>query len=192
MEDIDMSTEINEIMNNEQVDTNTNVENEADKKAIEEDTFNLAVKKLNSYGLEWTFRSINYVLNKENVSFGQLRSCVYMQDGQGVFDYIKSTMSLIKAGLVGSKQISESNEKALEDRAYEIIEDWRNTLGFIGTLHLLIIHTMEEKHFFMGTVDQAVLNHLSSKNSQTDLVKNLAMEDLEEKIRQAQALSSMT
>lgn len=187
-----MSTEINEIMNNEQVDTNTNVENEADKKAIEEDTFNLAVKKLNSYGLEWTFRSINYVLNKENVSFGQLRSCVYMQDGQGVFDYIKSTMSLIKAGLVGSKQISESNEKALEDRAYEIIEDWRNTLGFIGTLHLLIIHTMEEKHFFMGTVDQAVLNHLSSKNSQTDLVKNLAMEDLEEKIRQAQALSSMT
>lgn len=187
-----MSTEINEIMSNEQVDTNTNVENEADKKAIEEGTFNLAIKKLNSYGLEWTFRSINYVLNKENVSFGQLRSCVYMQDGQGVFDYIKSTMSLIKAGLVGSKQISESNEKALEDRAYEIIEDWRNTLGFIGTLHLLIIHTMEEKHFFMGTVDQAVLNHLSSKNSQTDLVKNLAMEDLEEKIRQAQALSSMT
>lgn len=191
-----MSTnEINDTnVNIESVDTeaNTNVISEADKKAIEEDTFNLAVKKLNSYGLEWTFRSINYVLNKENVSFGQLRSCVYMQDGQGVFNYIKSTMSLIKAGLVGSKQIPESNEKALENRAYEIIEDWRNTLGFIGTLHLLIIHTMEEKHFFMGTVDQAVLNHLSSKKSQTDLVKNLAMEDLEEKIRQAQALSSMT
>ena len=191
-----MSTnEINDTnVNIESVDTeaNTNVISEADKKAIEEDTFNLAVKKLNSYGLEWTFRSINYVLNKENVSFGQLRSCVYMQDGQGVFNYIKSTMSLIKAGLVGSKQIPESNEKALENRAYEIIEDWRNTFGFIGTLHLLIIHTMEEKHFFMGTVDQAVLNHLSYKNSQIDLVKNLAMEDLEEKIRQAQALSSMT
>ena len=174
------------------VERNDIINIDADEtKILEEDTYNKAMIRLRSYNLEWTFRSINYVLNKENVSFGQLRSCVYIQNGQGVFDYIKSTMILIKAGLVGSKQIPESNPQGLEDRAYDIIEDWRDTFGFIGTLHLLIIKTMEEKHFFMGTADQAVLNHLSSKNLQTDLIKNLVMEDLEEKVRQAQALTTM-
>ena len=162
---------------------------DAEIKQVEEDTFNLALDKFRSYNLAWTFRSINYVLNFEHVSFGQLRSCVYVQDGQGVFNYIRSTLSLIKAGLIGSKQLSENDTEKLENRAYEIIEDWRESFGFIGTLHLFIINAMEEKHFFMGTADQAVLNHLSSKNSQPDLIKNLVMEDLEEKIRQAQALT---
>lgn len=157
---------------------------------LNESTFNIALEKLSSYGLNWTFRSINYILNTCKVSFGQLRSCVYIKDGQGYFDYIKSTMHLIKAGLIGSKQFKETDADKLEDRAYDIIEDWRDNFGFIGTLHLLIIHEMETKHFFMGTADQAVMNHLSLKNLQTDLVQNLQMEDLEEKIKQAQALST--
>lgn len=169
--------------------TTNNSEAEVEAK-VNEDTFNLALSKVSSYRLDWTFRSINYILNKENVSFGQLRSCVYLKDGQGVFDYIKSTLYIIKAGLVGSKQYRETEVQALEDRAYDIIEDWRNTFGYIGTLHLLLIHEMETKHFFMGTADQAVLSHLSYKNSQTDLVRNLQLEDLEEKVRQAQALST--
>jgi hypothetical protein len=159
-------------------------------KKLNESTFNIAMEKLNSYGLNWTFRSINYVLNTCNVSFGQLRSCIYIKDGQGYFDYIKSTMYLIQAGLVGSGQFKENEAKKIEDRAYEIIEDWRETFGFIGTLHLLLIHEMETKHFFMGTADQAVMNHLSSKNLQNDLVRNLHLEDLEEKVKQAQALST--
>lgn len=169
------------------VPVNTNNEEEA---KLNESTFNMAMAKLASYNLKWTFRSINYVLNTCNVSFGQLRSCVYLRDGQGYFDYIKSTMYLIKAGLVGSGQYKETETGKLEDRAYDIIEDWRECFGFIGTLHLLIIHEMETKHFFMGTADQAVLNHLSLKNLQSDLVQNLQLEDLEEKMRQAQALST--
>lgn len=162
-------------------------EKEKDK---EKELYTEAVNKLNSYGLEWTFRSINYILNKENVSFGQLRSCVYIREGNGVFDYIKSTILLIKAGLVGSKQFKETDSQALDERAYEIIEEWREEFGYIGTLHLLIISVMETKHFFMGTQDLAVINHLSSKNLQKDLAQNLIKEDLEEKVRQAQALST--
>ena len=171
--------------NNEANDTNKDEINK-----INENTFNLAMEKLGSYGLEWTFRSIKYILNTCKVSFGQLRSCVYIKDGQGYFDYITSTIYLIKAGLIGSKQFKETDADSIENKAYEIIEDWRNNFGFIGTLHLLIIHEMETKHFFMGTADQAVMNHLSLKKLQTDLVQNLQMEDLEEKIKQAQALST--
>lgn len=161
----------------------------AEQLAENERAYNSALNKLLSYNLNWTFRSINYILNSERTSFGQLRSCVYMQDGQGVFDYIKSTILLVKAGLVGSKQIAESDSERLEDRAYEIIEDWRNNIGFIGTLHLLIINLMEERHFFIRETDRQIVSHLSSKNLQTELTKNLVMEDLEERIRQAQALT---
>lgn len=174
------------------VETNNieNDNNDAEINKLNESTFNLALEKLSSYRLKWTFRSINYILNTCNVSFGQLRSCVYIKDGQGYFDYIKSCMYLIKAGLIGSEQFKETDTDSIENRTYDIIEDWRDSFGFIGTLHLLIIHEMETKHFFMGTADQAVMNHLSLKNLQTDLVQNLRLEDLEEKIKQAQALST--
>lgn len=155
---------------------------------LNEAEYNKAIDKVESYGLEWTFRSINYILNKENVSFGQLRSCVYIGDSGAYFDYIRSTLSLIKAGLIGSKQIAENEASKLEDRAYEILEDWRANFGFIGTLHLLIINRMELKHFFMGTPDLMVVSHLGSKNLQRDLGKNMLTEDLEQKVRQAQAM----
>lgn len=150
-----------------------------------------ALEILNGYGLDWTFRSIEYTINKENISFGQLRSCVYVQDGNSVFNYIKSTLLLIKAGLVGSKQFKESDREALDNKAYEILEDWRSHFGYVGTLHLLIINQMETKHFFMATPDLAVINHLSYKNLQKDLGSNLIAEDLENKVRQAQALSTI-
>ena len=172
-----------EIINNVE-NTETQKQNNEDEKVLKE-----ALAKLNSYGLEWTFRSIEYVINKENLSFGQLRSCVYMRDGSTVFDHVKSTILLVKAGLVGSKQIEETKAKELEDRAFEIIEDWRSTFGYIGTLHILIINQMESKHFFMGARDQAVITQLGSKNLQKDLARNLMREDLEEKIKQARALS---
>lgn len=158
---------------------------------LNEEIYELALDRLNTYKLEWNFRSINHVLYSENISFGQLRSCVYMQDESAVYNYIKSTMILIKAGLIGSGQLKSSEPDKLENKAYEIIEDWRQSVGFIGTLHLLIINQMETKNFFMGTPDVAVVNHLSYKNLQTDLVQNLVSEDLEVKLKQLQALSTV-
>ena len=173
---------------NENKVENNEIETEAQVKE-EEAVLGEAMVRLNSYGLSWTFRSIEYVINKENIGFGQLRSCVYMKSGQAVFDYVKSVLLLVKAGLVGSKQINESDVKALDDKAWEIIEDWRNEFGYLGTLHILIINQMETKHFFMGTQDQAVLNRLGSKNLQKDLARNMMREDLEQRLQQARALS---
>lgn len=179
-------------MNTENISTSPIEENvnQEELNKLNEDTFNLAYQKFNSYNLNWTFRAINFVLNKKNVSFGQLRTCVYQNEkGEGYFDYIRSVITLVEAGLIGSKQVEET-DKNLEDKAYEIIEDWRDNVGFIGTLHLFIINEMETKNFFMGVADQAIMTHMSSKNIQKGLIGNMLMEDLETKIRQAQALSS--
>lgn len=178
----------------EQLETKTEGMEEAKALDLAEETrkaeelYTQAMDKLNSYRLDWTFRSIEYIINKENMSFSQLRSCVYIQDGVPVFNYIKSTILIIKAGLVGSKQIEATNDEALESRAYEIAEEWRAEFTSINTLHLLLIHLMETKHFFMGTEDMKIIQHLSSRNLQKDLGVTLLKEDIEERTRQAQAL----
>ena len=55
-----MAEEINNL--NENVMTQEQIDEE--EKALQE-----AMEKFNSYRLNWTFRSIEYAINKENVSF---------------------------------------------------------------------------------------------------------------------------
>lgn len=154
-----------------------------------EELVNLAFEKITSYGLDWTFRSINYIVNREGLTFNQLRSCVFKNSkGEVAYDYMKATLLIIQAGLVGSKQIQESNREELEDKAYEIIEDWRNSFGYVGTLQILLINIMERKHFFMGTQDLRVLELLSYKNLQPDLVKTQLALDMETKLSQSRAV----
>lgn len=175
---------------NENNEVNTNVNDEAildEEQKLNESEYFKALEVLNSYRLNWNFRSIKYILNTLNISMGQLRSCVYVKNGYPVFDYLESTVNLIKAGLIGSKQFSESDVEKLEDRAYEIIEEWADHGWFIGTLHLMIINQMETKHFFMDTQDLRVINHLNSKNLQSDLAINLIKSDIEERLKQNQA-----
>lgn len=149
-----------------------------------------ALEVLSSYKLKWTLRSVDYVVNTQNISLGQLRSAVYVVDGYPVFNFVRATIDLIKAGLIGSKQYKETDDEDMIERAYEIMEDWMDNGWFIGTLHLLIINQMETKHFFMGMRDLVVTSHLSSKNLQTDLVSNLINADIEDKVKQTQAYTS--
>lgn len=186
-----MSEEITNITENSEaseVITEDKIETEEQLKE-NEDAYNKALEHLNSYGLNWTFRSIRYVIDKEHIGFAQLRSCVYFEGNRGYFDYLRSVMSLIKAGLVGSKQVPDTDAKALEDRTYDIIEDWRNEVGSLPCLHLLLIHVMETRHFFMDMADMKIVKHLSYKNLQGDLAKTLIEQDIKDKINQAQALA---
>lgn len=157
--------------------------------AAREELYNLALDKIKGYGLEWTFRSINFIVNREGLTFNQLRSCVFKNSkGEVGYDYIRATLLIIEAGLVGSKQVADNNREELEAKAYDIIEDWRNSFGYIGTLQILLITIMERKHFFMGTQDLRVLELLSYKNLQPDLVQTQLALDMETKISQSRAL----
>ena len=53
---------------------------ELQEKDKEKELYIEAVNKSNSYGLEWTSTSLNYISNKENVSYGQLSSCVHISE----------------------------------------------------------------------------------------------------------------
>lgn len=162
----------------------------AEQQKENESAYDEALAKLNSYGLIWNFRSFRYIMDKENLAFAQLRSCVFMQGDRLVFDYLKACIEIIKAGLIGSKQIPENKPEELLDKAYEIAEDWRDSVGSLATLHIMLINRLEEKHFFMDTVtDIKILKHLSSKNLEKDLTIRAIGNDMREKMSQAQALS---
>lgn len=172
--------------NSETVGEITLTENEIKER---EEILECALNKINEYNLEWTFRSINYVVKRHNVTFNQLRTCVFKTADNNVeYNLFKAVQLIIESGLVGSKQIQENNSKELEDKSYEIIEDWRNSFGYIGILQILLINIMEKKHFFMDTRSIKILELLSYKNLQKDIANTQLAMEIESKLTQSQAV----
>lgn len=191
-----MSNIINEaidITNNKEETLETlskQIEAEQSKDRIQsEEFYNQAENLFNTFNLEFTYKSLRYILNKENISLGQLRSCVYINKdtNQAYFDYIQSTLILIKAGLVGASSEQNPDIKKLEDKAYELLDTWRVNFGSVISLHLMIIKCLEDNHFFIQEPDLKVMSHLSYKSLQKDIISNILKEDLEQKMRQVQA-----
>lgn len=182
--------ELNKIEDNTaKIEDNTvNIEDKSDNTEGAQ-LYKDGVDFVDKLGLEFTFRSIDWVLKNKHTSFSQLRSCVYINNGQAYFDYVESTLTLIECGLIGGKIVDKNNIEVLEDKAYDILESFKNEIGFIGLLHIILINKLEDLHFFITKTDVNVLEHLSYKNLQRELAVNLLREDLEEKTRQAQALS---
>lgn len=151
--------------------------------------YDKAIEMLAGLGLEWTFRSIQYIVEKRGVTFNQLRSCLFkVGEKDYQYDLAKATRLIVEAGLVGSKQDAGTNLAVLENKAWDILEKWREDFGFIGIMHILTINTMESKHFFIGQDEMKVVQHLHYKNLQKDLAQNLVAQDLSMKMNQAQAL----
>lgn len=158
--------------------------------AVREEALNKAIDKLNSYGLKWTFRSINYVLNDLGLTFNNLRSCIFKdKKGEAYFNVSLAVLVLVEAGLVGSKHVDVNNKEALEDKAYDIIEGWLDEMYSLAVLHILIIDILEKKHFFMDMDSLKIVELLGYKNSQQDLVGVHILNNAQERLAQAQALS---
>jgi hypothetical protein len=153
--------------------------------------FDEALDKVKSYNLKWTFRSIEYLVKEEGVSLNQLRGCVFNIGGEVKYNLEEATKLLIVAGLIGTagKYDKETYDKSL-DRAYEILDDWRENEGFIGILHMLMIQIMEDKHFFMGEAETKLLETVSEKNKTPDVVATLVGQDQLTRINQIQAFQS--
>lgn len=189
MEQNDIKEVVNDTTNLADSITNFSIQLTDEEIKEREDIFNIALNKINEYGLDWTFRSINYIVKRHNITFNQLRSCIFKgKDGEVGYDLFKAVQLIIEAGLVGSKQIEENKTSELENKAYDIIEDWRNNLGYIGILQILLINIMEKKHFFMGTQDLKVLELLSYKNLQKDIANIQMAMEIEQKVSQSQAV----
>ena len=66
-------------MDNNEVQQDEAVEPEISEEELKEreQLFNGAIERVNNLGLNWTFRSIEFIVNREGITFNQLRSCVF-------------------------------------------------------------------------------------------------------------------
>ena len=189
-----MDSSIKNVENVNSVDNNSNnllnIQFTEEELAKREEKYNKEMEAIESYGLKWTIRSIDYIVENRNVTFNQLRTCTFKAGTTPTFNLSKAVRLIIEAGLIGSGQFKSNELDKVRDKAYEIMEDWRNNYGYIGVLHILLINIMEKKHFFMGEQDVQTLELLSYNHLQEDLVKRAVGMDILEKAQQVQAVSS--
>jgi len=171
-------------------DTNTTTATETSEVISEEQRQrnNALIAKAKDYikqlGLRWTIRSIEYLVNRENISLNQLRACVFDRGGNVVYDIERATKYIIMSGLI-SKQCDSDAYLSIEDRAYEVLEHWQEEFGYIGVLHMMLIEQMETKHFFMGTQDAQILAEIAVRKSLKSLEETQKAVDLQTKTSQS-------
>lgn len=151
---------------------------------------NQAQEYINSLNLKWTFRSIEYIVNREGYTLNQIRGAVFDVNGTLQHDIERSAKLLLSAGLVNPATVSPDDYRAVKERADEICEEWRDRFGYIGVLQIMLVDIMEQKHFFIGTSDAKLLKHLHEEGTQTDLIKTLMAVTLDSKAHQTDALTS--
>ena len=134
---------------NKELQQNEAVEPEISEEELKEreQLFNSAIERVTSLGLNWTFRSIEFIVNREGITFNQLRSCVFRnKDNEVKYDVEQAAKYLIAAGLVNPKTCTAEDYKACIEKAYDIMENWREEFGFIGILQILLINVFSPSH----------------------------------------------
>lgn len=181
---------MNENIKNEDILENEEVlEQERIEREQGELLYNRANERIDALGLNWTFRSVEYLIKRNKITFNQIRSCVFKnEEGEAEYDLLKATQYIIASGLVTAKTIDRDDYNKCMEEALDIIEEWRREFGFIGILQILLINRMEKDHFFMGTQDVQLLNTLSLKNIQKEMAMNTIAVDLQTKLAQSQAM----
>ncbi len=177
-----------DMQENNNIDTNLS----EDELKEREKLYNSAIKWITDLGLNWTFRSVRYLVDRESISLNQLRSCIFRNDDNSVrYDLELATQYIITSGLINKNTITNEDYKSCKEKALDIMEKWRSEFGFIGILHILLIDIMQRKHhFFMEEKGVKILEYLASKNLQKELVANTMAIDMKTKIAQSQAIQS--
>jgi hypothetical protein len=180
---------VNEEVNiNEVTDETTENTENVEVTASEEDiaAYNKAIDLVNTYGLKWTFRSIEMLLNIKKVTLNQLRACLFDIDGKAQYNVELACRYLIMAGLINKDNQNKIDE--LEDKAYEILDSWRENVGFIGVLHIILVNIMESRHFFMGETEGGIMSQIMKKGVQPEIYSKLMGVEAETRINQMKAM----
>ena len=135
-----------------------------------DNAFKKAERVIQHLNLQFNFRCVKYLLDVENIGIGQLRTAQFFNGKDYYLDFNRSAYLLVKAGLIGSKQFATESD-ALEDRIYEILDNWQELFGSLLSLHVLLVKQLEERHFFIESA--AVENLQTSLTSSTPFIKDL-------------------
>lgn len=171
-------------MKNKELELN-NVEETEDKDyGLEE--YEKAEKLLDSFNLKWSFRSIELIVNEFKISLNQLRGCLFEVSGKAKYDIELATKILIMAGLINKDKNADMQK--LEDKAYDIMDEWRENVGAVSLLHLFIINVMEKKHFFMGETEGGLMSQIVKRNVQPEIYSKLMGVEAETRMNQMKAM----
>ena len=152
-----------------------------------EQTLEQARDYIKSLHLNWTLRSVEYVVNREGYTLNQLRSAAFIVNNQPQYDIERSARILIAAGLINASTVSPDDYTNIKNKAVDICEEWRKNFGYIGVLQLLIVETMAEQHFFTNSRDAQLLTELAKTSTQTDVVQIMMAEVLKSAASQDEA-----
>ena len=121
-------------------------------------TINKIEDIITEYNMKWTWESIDYVLNKENVSFNTLA----LRDGS-----FKNVRILIQAGLPKARRTKED--------AFKIMDILREEGINMDIVHIVLKDKLEKNHFFtdMEALDDII--NLGAANIQTTMSTSFAM-----------------
>lgn len=114
----------------------------------------------NNIGLDFNWESVRYLLDVEGIAFSQIKSATFFKKDKPVIDILTATLYGVMAGLVGSMPLYEQKHEFLYKRATEILTDWQESYGSIELLWLFIIKQLEERHFFIDSLDTKILQEL--------------------------------
>lgn len=124
------------------------------------------------WNLKFTFASIDYLLNVENVSLIQCAEGIFPAYGQSKedcdYDSMKAIKILLMAGDVGSTGLKDIDE--LEKRALDRMDEWRKKTGNMDMLHTYLVGILKEEHFFSGALPvgqkiNQILKQIGSRNN---------------------------
>lgn len=100
--------------------------------------------------LTFNFRSIKFLLDAYGISFGQLKIGAFYSPLGPYIDKREAVVYLLKAGLVGSKQITPETYDRLDEKVRSILAKWPKQDKDLTVLHdCLITQCKERHHFFM-------------------------------------------
>lgn len=163
------------------------------KKYVEKQIFTEQIEQLKEHdienevrhlGLSYNFECIKYLLDRENISFGQLRCAQFFNGHDYYYDINRAAYYLVRAGLIGSKQVDKNNTVLLDAQTNKILNDWLEKNGNLALLYLQLIKQLEERHFFMDSATLTKLEQLASKTSYKpyeELIKSVIAQEIKER-----------
>lgn len=123
-------------------------------------------------GLHYSFRSLDFLSKDCGITTNQLRSCVFIDENGNMMSSVEESVKyLLMAGLVGADKSLRFDRKTLEDKVFNIMDEWAEKFGWIGVLHILLIDIMQKKHFFMGGQEDMILSKLAEEQTQIALIQ---------------------
>ena len=150
---------MSEVIKNEMMSVDTTAQDFENEVEELNDSNKKAIAKIEEViadnNMQWTWESIDYVLNKENVSFNTLT----LRDGS-----FKNVRVLIQAGLPKAKRTKEE--------AFKIMQELTDAGISMDTVHIVLKDTLERKHFFTDTDSLENLRNLMMSDYQPQMSLN--------------------